>query len=282
MATPTRDLRTPRSARVRPPSPWSGVGQSDTKTGTLRGGSASAGARPGAGTDTGGLGDAGFGGALPVMFWDGSVEPLLPPFPKLRVRRSYLYRITTFLAAADDTRELQDTKAGAMGMGAAMGEPMGSGPGPGFETLVPHSGHGHFTLEVATSHGLNPDGSTHLPNTTSTNEEAALSGWCTGWASIRLKLNGMEDVAMAVAAARSMATVTFDMSVGDNGAGGLPHVTAPLPAAWQSTPSASLPSVPLQIPSVSAHGLVGPVIGAVRPLGDGSGTVCFRWVLVHF
>ena len=246
------------------------------------------GAKPGAGAGAGGFGDAGFGGALPVMFWDGSVEPLLPPYPKLRVRRSYLYRITTFLASADDAREMLD--AGAMGVGAVMGAPMGSpGSGAGFEALVPHSGHGHFTLEVATSHGLNPDGSTHLPNTSSTNEEAALSGWCSGWASIRLKLNGVEDVAMAVAAAQSMsmATITFHMSAGNGGAGGLPHVTAdgdgeghvtgPLPAAWQSAaPSASLPSVPLSLPSVKAHGLVGPVIGAVRPLGDGSGTVCFR------
>ena len=82
----------------------------------------------------------------------------------------------------------------------------------GLESLVPHTGHGHLTLEVATGHGLNPDGSTHLPNTSSTNDEAALSGWCTGWTCIRLRLNGTEDVAIAKAAAQSMTSLVFELS----------------------------------------------------------------------
>ena len=32
-------------------------------------------------------------------------------------------------------------------------------------------------------------------------------------------------------------------------------------------------------PNISVHGLVGPVIGAVRPTGDGSGSVCLSVLL---
>ena len=157
------------------------------------------------------------------MFWDGSVEPLPPPYPKLRVRRSFLYRTTSFLAPADDTREARGTRDAraathmglhsaaphsATGYSAMMGGTAGAGPGDaggaggeeeGLAALVPHSGHGYLTLEVATGHGLNPDGSSHLPNTNSNNEEVALAGWCCGWACIRLKLNGTQDVAVAMA-----------------------------------------------------------------------------------
>ena len=87
------------------------------------------------------------------------------------------------------------------GWGAAAGSGAGKGPGKGtaggaegglssgtgsgadadalVRALAPHSGHGHLTVEVATGHGLNPDGSAHLPNVASSKDEPALVGWCT-------------------------------------------------------------------------------------------------------
>ena len=100
------------------------------------------------------------------------------------------------------------------------------------------------------------------------------------------------------AAAHSLATIAFDLSQGSFsgplGSGPVPHITAepdPRRIAFADAdshshfsalaPSSLLPgpALPLPPPGVVPHGLVGPVVGAIRPTNDGSGTVCFSVLL---